>query len=128
LIDIDNFKPYNDTHGHPQGDVILQQVARLLQATVRETDFVARYGGEEFVVLLPETPKGLGIEIAERIRAAVAAAQFPYAETQPGGKLTVSLGAATFPEDLMEARDLIYKADQALYRAKRAGRDRICGT
>jgi diguanylate cyclase (GGDEF)-like protein len=77
MADLDHFKHYNDTHGHPQGDVILRQVAEVFRAQVRETDFVARYGGEEFVVLLPETTKNLGIEIVERIRAAVAAAPFP---------------------------------------------------
>jgi diguanylate cyclase (GGDEF)-like protein len=126
MADLDHFKNYNDRHGHPAGDVILRQVASLLQSHVRETDFVARYGGEEFVALLPETAKDSGLEVAEKIRAAVEAACFPHAETQPGGRLTISLGVATFPEDLAEAHNLISKADEALYRAKRAGRDRVC--
>ncbi len=127
MADIDYFKQYNDTHGHPQGDVILRQVAGLLQAQARETDFVARYGGEEFLIIMPETSKAAGMEMAERIRTGMGRNQFAHAETQPGGRLTISLGVAAFPEDLTGASDLLQKADNALYNAKHAGRDRVCG-
>jgi len=127
MVDIDHFKHYNDIHGHPQGDIILRQVAHVLRARVRETDFVARYGGEEFLILLPETPKAAGLHVAEKIRIAVQATPFPHAETQPGGRLTISLGIVTFPDDLPEPADLVQCADQALYHAKRSGRNRVCG-
>lgn len=127
MIDIDHFKNYNDTHGHPEGDVTLKQVADLLRIHVRETDVVARYGGEEFLILLTETSKAAALEVAEKIRAAVGKQPFPHAGTQPEGKLTISLGVATFPEDLTDASNLVKKADDALYTAKRAGRNRVCG-
>lgn len=127
MIDIDHFKNYNDTHGHPEGDVILKQVADLLQIHVRETDVVARYGGEEFLILLTETSKAAALEVAEKIRAAVGKQPFPHADSQPEGRLTISLGVATFPEDLAEAGNLVQKADAALYTAKRTGRNRVCG-
>ena len=127
MADIDHFKIFNDTHGHPGGDLILRQVAELLQTTVRDIDFVARYGGEEFLIILTETSKARGLEVAERIRGAVAREHFADAETQPGGRLTLSLGVATFPEDVGEADHLVQRADVALYSAKRAGRDRVCG-
>lgn len=127
MADIDHFKHYNDTHGHPQGDVVLRQVAGLLRSNVRETDFVARYGGEEFLIILPETTKEGGLHAAEKIRLAVETKSFAHAETQPGGRLTLSLGVATYPEDLAEGQGLIHKADEALYAAKRAGRNRVFG-
>ncbi len=125
MADIDHFKNYNDTHGHLAGDAILRQVADLLRTTVRETDAVARYGGEEFLILLPETSKGAAIEVAEKIRAAVQARAFPFADTQPGGGLTLSLGVATFSDAWAEGSALIHRADQALYEAKRSGRNRV---
>jgi two-component system, cell cycle response regulator len=125
MIDIDHFKNYNDTHGHLEGDVILKQVAELFRSHVRETDVVARYGGEEFLILLTATSKAAALEVAEKIRVAVSVRLFPYAGTQPEGKLTISLGVATSSADLSEARELICKADRALYGAKHAGRDRV---
>lgn len=126
MADIDRFKRYNDTHGHPQGDVVLQKLARLLQTSVRGTDLVARYGGEEFAILLPETSKAGALAVAEKIRAAVAGHPFPSEETQPGGRLTISLGVATFPEDVKDPAELVHRADEALYRAKAEGRNRVC--
>jgi len=125
MIDIDHLKNYNDTHGHLEGDVILKQVAELLRIHVRETDVVARYGGEEFLILLTETTKAAALEVAEKIHAAVSVRPFPHAGTQPEGKLTISLGVATSSADLSEARELIDKADHALYGAKQAGRNRV---
>jgi diguanylate cyclase (GGDEF)-like protein/PAS domain S-box-containing protein len=126
MADLDHFKVYNDTHGHPAGDVILQQVADIMRANVRETDLVARYGGEEFVMILPETDKAGATKLAEKIRHAVSAYPFPHEDSQPGGRLTISLGVATFPEDLVETDGLIEHADRALYLAKQSGRNRVC--
>lgn len=125
MIDIDQFKSYNDAYGHLEGDIILKQVAELLRNHVRETDVVARYGGEEFLLLLPETTAAAAQEVAEKIRAAVSVQLFPHAGTPPESKLTISLGVSTSSADLSEARELIYKADHALYGAKQAGRNRV---
>lgn len=127
VMDASDRKRYNDTHGHARGDAVLQQVAELLRSRVRETDVVARYGGEEFTVLLPETPKAIALQVAEKIRAAVEAQSFVGAQPQPGGRLTISLGVATFPDDITNAQALLQTADQALYRAKNAGRNQVRG-
>jgi diguanylate cyclase (GGDEF)-like protein len=122
LCDIDHFKTVNDTYGHPAGDLILKGVARILEAQARETDIVARYGGEEFALVLPETDSGAARILAERIRAAIEAASF---QTETGTlKITLSLGVATFPDAAEEKQPLIERADQALYAAKRSGRNR----
>jgi diguanylate cyclase (GGDEF)-like protein len=125
MLDIDYFKHYNDSHGHPQGDRLLCELAQLLTQNVRVSDTVARYGGEEFAIILPETIKTKAMMVGEKIRAAVAEHPFPLAETQPGGALTLSLGVAAFPEDLPESNVLLDRADQALYRAKHTGRNRV---
>ncbi|MBI3393367.1 MAG: GGDEF domain-containing protein [Nitrospirae bacterium] len=125
ILDIDHFKKVNDTHGHPAGDVVLRELARLLKAAVRTVDFVARYGGEEFVILLPETGGTHSREIAERIRTR--AAKTPV--TLPDGKeisFTISLGVACYPSCGKAAADIVDRADQALYIAKQSGRDRVC--
>ncbi len=122
LCDIDHFKSVNDTYGHPTGDQILKGVSRILQHEARQTDQVARYGGEEFAVILPETDSGAARTTAERIRAAVEAARF---QTELGPlKVTLSLGVATFPDVATTKQALIDQADQALYAAKRGGRNR----
>ncbi len=127
MADIDHFKTYNDTHGHPQGDRLLRDLAGVLRANVRDTDFVARYGGEEFAIILPETDEASGLAVAEKVRAAVAAHPFPLAEYQPGGALTISLGAATYLGEPPSAEEyLVQRSDQALYRAKQTGRNRVC--
>jgi two-component system, cell cycle response regulator len=123
LCDIDHFKAVNDNHGHPAGDAILKGVAQVISAQARETDIVARYGGEEFALVLPETDSAAARSLAERIRAAIEAKAFPIA----GGsslKITLSLGIATFPEAADAKQELIDRADQALYAAKRGGRNR----
>jgi len=135
FIDIDHFKNYNDTHGHPQGDVLLREIASLLTTTtriqdlkahVRDTDLVARYGGEEFVVLMPHTAKDGAAAAGERLRAAIESHAFVGRETQPNGMVTVSLGVAEFPADADTKDALIVQADKALYEAKRQGRNRVC--
>jgi diguanylate cyclase (GGDEF)-like protein len=116
--DVDHFKQYNDAFGHPAGDEILKAIAEILRESARPVDCVARYGGEEFVVMMPDTGATDALELAEHIRARVAAKKFT------GRKMTLSIGVATFPEDADNAEGLISIADEALYQAKREGRDR----
>ncbi len=123
MVDVDHFKHYNDLNGHPAGDRCLARVAHLLRDTAREVDQVVRYGGEEFALLLPRCPKHEAAQVAERHRRAIETHPFPGQDTQPGGNLTISLGVATFPNDAQSARDLIHRADSALYAAKQAGRN-----
>lgn len=126
FMDVDFFKKYNDTHGHLQGDQLLATLGKILKDRLRFTDIVARYGGEEFVALLPETSKGNARRLAENLRQCVADHPFPGAEVQPLGRVTVSMGVAAFPEDGTDSPTLIQCADQALYQAKRNGRNTVC--
>ncbi len=125
MIDVDHFKMYNDRHGHPAGDEILRTVARLISEERRQNDIVARYGGEEFGVLLVDTEKTAAAVLADRVRQRIVSHPFPLHETQPGGCLSVSIGIASCPQDAGTAPELLSAADQALYRAKRAGRNRV---
>jgi diguanylate cyclase (GGDEF)-like protein len=121
LIDADHFKRINDTHGHAVGDEVLQQLAQLIQSSLRTTDFVARYGGEEFAVLLPEIAQPDTPEVvAEKIRAAVAEADFPAV-----GNVTVSIGVGLADPADNNHSALIKRADQQLYQAKAAGRNQV---
>ncbi|UST88279.1 sensor domain-containing diguanylate cyclase [Pseudomonas siliginis] len=121
LIDADHFKRINDSHGHAVGDEVLQQLATLIQNSVRSTDFVARYGGEEFAVLLPEVAQPDTPEVvAEKIRMAVAEAQFPGV-----GNVTVSIGLGLADPADNNHTALIKRADQQLYQAKAAGRNQV---
>lgn len=124
MLDVDFFKQYNDNNGHPAGDEVLRQVASLLTAHTRQADLVCRYGGEEFVVLLPQTDLKGAAAAAEKLRAGVEEHPFPYGESQPGGRLTVSLGVAAYPEHGDTGEELLRAADLALYRAKKSGRNR----
>jgi diguanylate cyclase (GGDEF)-like protein len=124
LLDLDHFKQINDQHGHPTGDDVLRKVAHALQQSVRETDIVARYGGEEFAVLLPRTPLAGAITVAERIWHAVSQL---HVGPQERLRVTASLGISGFPHrTVLSAEQLLLTADEALYRAKREGRNRIC--
>jgi diguanylate cyclase (GGDEF)-like protein len=123
LLDLDHFKQYNDRYGHTEGDAALRRVAGQVMKSVRATDMAFRYGGEELSVLLPSCSKEQAAEVAEKIREAVA-----RGGTRPGrfgGKTTISIGVATFPEDGRVARGLVDTADAALYSAKAQGRDRV---
>ena len=135
LMDVDNFKHYNDTHGHPAGDKLLKELAVLLarhegvsgETMKRVTDIVARYGGEEFVMILPFTPyEGAKIK-AERVREAIEAYAFDHADQQPLACVSVSVGVATYPDHADDPAELIQLADKALYHAKRLGRNRVVG-
>jgi diguanylate cyclase (GGDEF)-like protein len=126
MIDVDHFKRYNDANGHPQGNRVLKELAELLHDNFKNTDVVARYGGEEFVVLLLETrSKEECVSVAERLRSMVEWCGFPRAETQPNGRITVSIGVSYCPEDGQSADELIQAADEALYRAKQGGRNKV---
>jgi len=126
FVDVDHLKKYNDTHGHLAGDEVLRTVASLLSGQVRKDTLVARYGGEEFVILLPECDSLVAGSISESIREAVESHVFSGEETQPLGRLTLSLGVACYPYDATNAESLIDRADQALYQAKNGGRNRVC--
>ena len=123
LVDVDDFKRVNDTHGHQTGDAVLVELAGRLASSVREVDTVARYGGEEFCLLLPRTDVGGAELLAEKVRDAVASAAFPT----DGGELhvTVSVGVATHPVHGGTVPQLMSAVDAALYRAKRAGKNRV---
>jgi diguanylate cyclase (GGDEF)-like protein len=125
MLDVDYFKHYNDTNGHPQGDVLLKIISEMINENLRETDAVGRYGGEEFIALLPETNKEESIAIAERIRDTIENHRFPRAETQPGGKITVCIGVAAYPDDGDSAEKITRSTDDALYVAKIMGRNRV---
>jgi diguanylate cyclase (GGDEF)-like protein len=119
MADVDEFKKYNDAFGHPAGDEVLKKVAAILLSSTRSVDCTARYGGEEFAVLLTGTDGEVAAEVAERIRARVETQKFA------GRKITISIGIARFPEDGETADEVISSADEALYAAKRSGRNRV---
>ncbi|GMU51404.1 MAG: hypothetical protein AMXMBFR33_05500 [Candidatus Xenobia bacterium] len=123
MVDIDWFKKLNDTYGHQAGDAVLRIVSELFTKALREYDIVARYGGEEFAVILPSTPRSKAASIAERLRASVAEEDVSHQHQLI--PVSVSVGVATYPEDGQSSEALIAKADRALYRAKRSGRNRV---
>ncbi|MEW6778195.1 MAG: diguanylate cyclase, partial [Bdellovibrionota bacterium] len=122
LTDIDHFKKFNDTYGHPVGDAVLRHLAKLLSTGLRDIDVVARYGGEEFVLVLPETPLRKGLEVCERIRKKIE--RTALREQGHELSITISMGVAAYPEHAAAKGALIDAADKALYKAKHAGRNR----
>ena len=132
MMDIDNFKGYNDNYGHGAGDQCLSSVARVLTGVAeRPRDIVARYGGEEFVALLPSTDETGATEVAEQLRSAVEALQIPHDHSDAGSVVTLSLGVAAMnitdhPEQRETSGQLLKRADDALYRAKKSGKNTVC--
>ena len=122
IIDIDDFKKYNDTYGHSTGDTLLKSLASALARSLRNIDMVARYGGDEFVIIFPQTPKGEAIHIANRLRENVANFYMKNGQL-PQEKLTISMGLASYPDDASSIPELFEKTDQALYLAKKRGRN-----
>jgi diguanylate cyclase (GGDEF)-like protein len=120
LTDIDNFKKYNDTYGHPAGDRLLKRVAGVIMEAVRDEDIVARYGGEEFVVILRNSDNELTLQIAERIRQAVERLR------DQNCSVTISLGVGTIPDHAQDAKTLLDYTDRSLYAAKHTGKNRVC--
>jgi diguanylate cyclase (GGDEF)-like protein len=123
MCDLDHFKECNDRFGHQGGDLMLVQFAGILRQCLKGS-LLARYGGEEFAILLPETTKAEAVKTAELVRKAVEKSAFNIRREQVN--MTVSIGAANLPDDTLDAENLIQKADRALYRAKKEGRNRVC--
>lgn len=125
MFDIDFFKKVNDAHGHLAGDFVLKELVRVVKGRIRRDEVFARYGGEEFAVVLPETPFDGAVSLGESIRQRVADTRFVFqSETIP---ISISLGVASLEDSDKSAADLIQKADDRLYEAKRSGRNRVCG-
>ena len=124
MLDIDHFKPINDTYGHLVGDSILNNFANILESSIRHTDYTARYGGDEFVVILPETSLTKAEELAERLRKQITEYSFPI-EHNKEIKITASIGIASFPEHAKTEQELLNAADSAMYHAKQAGRNQV---
>ena len=123
LMDLDNFKHYNDTNGHPAGDTLLRSFSSLINVVIRKIDIACRYGGEEFVIILPETDKSGATKVAETIVEKTAKYPFEHREKQPLGFISVSVGIASFPVDTSEINEIVKKADEALYKAKAQGKN-----
>lgn len=126
MADIDDFKNVNDSYGHQSGDRVLKDISILLRKSVRGCDFLARYGGEEFAVILPETESKAALNVGQRILKEISSFQFKSKEDKYIGKMTVTVGLATFPTDGRSADKLIEIADQALYKGKESGKNLIC--
>lgn len=125
MLDVDNFKNYNDNFGHLFGDVILRQVAFTIKNNLRDQDVVSRYGGDEFAVLLPDSPKEMAIVVADRIRQEIDHKRFLKEDHELHVVITASIGVATYPDDAGTAQELFDAADKAMYRAKKKGKNQI---
>jgi diguanylate cyclase (GGDEF)-like protein len=125
MVDLDSFKHCNDTYGHEVGNQVLRGVSRAIMASVRDIDTVARYGGEEFIVILPQTEHDDAVTIAERIRSQIEAATLAKTDTGEPIRVTASVGLTTYPDNGCEVDNLVRLVDQAMYRAKGAGKNRV---
>ena len=123
-MDIDYFKSINDTYGHDAGDDVLREFAIRIRKSIRGIDLACRYGGEEFVVVMPETDLAVATMVAERLRRRIASEPFPIQQGAHGIEVTISIGIAALGRD-DTAASVLKRADQALYRAKRDGRNRV---
>jgi diguanylate cyclase (GGDEF)-like protein len=125
LFDIDNFKHYNDHNGHIAGDQALRVLAQLVQDSVRADDIFGRFGGEEFLLIMPNRSPAQALSAASNILQRIERYDFPFGKGQPMGRVTVSGGVATFPDDAQDAVELLLTADNALYKAKQNGRNKV---
>ena len=129
MLDLDKFKTYNDTYGHPTGDKLLAQLGKILQQSVRNIDFPARYGGEEFSIILPECSNTDAMALAEKIRQAVESGHFPDNSGTFTARITASLGVATHDPSMglppLDIARFVASADEALYQAKNQGRNQV---
>ena len=126
MLDIDNFKKINDTYGHKAGDDVLRVLAQVCTKTLRSVDINSRLGGEEFAFILPETPQQCALDVAERLRLALNAAQVPVEGGDAVLRFTVSIGLTSLNGEKDSLDDLMSRADKALYHAKNSGKDRVC--
>ncbi len=126
MIDIDDFKHYNDSYGHQTGNQALGMLAEILSGAIRGSDTAVRYGGEEFALILTSTSKEGALQVAERVRRRIEAHAFPQESSQPGGRLTVSVGVAAYPADASDGDALVRNADRAMYLAKNRGKNQVC--
>jgi len=124
LADVDHFKRFNDTWGHQAGDLVLKRVADVIREHVRGSDIACRYGGEEMAVIVPEAAMDVAVERAERIRRGIAALRLEY-DGRPLDAVTASFGVAIYPQHAGDAETLLRAADDALYQAKKAGRNQV---
>ncbi len=124
VMDVDDFKQINDTHGHPEGDKVLKALSRIIRTSIRETDMACRYGGEEFAVFLPATARTAAEMVAERIRSRFCSSRF-YSAPDQGFGCTVSLGLSFLETKDKRGTDLFHRADQALYEAKSRGKNQV---
>jgi diguanylate cyclase (GGDEF)-like protein len=125
MFDIDHFKGINDEYGHLTGDFVLKELAQIVNRRIRKEEMFARYGGEEFCIVLPECEEASAIEFADTIRAIVDQHDFEFESNSI--PITISLGVGHIAEGMTEPSDLIKIADENLYKAKRAGRNQVCG-
>lgn len=125
MFDVDDFKRFNDTYGHPDGDRVLMAVADILRETLRKCDIPFRYGGEEFIALLPETTSEAAVLVAERIRGTIESQSRRYLPSTVLHGVTVSVGVAAFPSDAETAENLLKIVDGLMYRAKRQGKNKV---
>jgi len=125
VLDIDYFKAINDTHGHDAGDDVLREFATRIRKAIRGIDLACRYGGEEFVIVMPETDMAVATVVAERLRRRIASERFSIQQGASAIEVTISVGIATLDTAGDTAASILKRADQALYRAKRDGRNRV---
>jgi diguanylate cyclase (GGDEF)-like protein len=124
LFDIDGFKAFNDTFGHQQGDMLLREMGTVLKGSLRANDIIARYAGDEFCIIMPEADRSTSVNFMDRLRKAIATADFTSAKQNPDNRLTISVGGALYPDDAEDAEKLIYCADMALLQSKSSGRNK----
>ncbi len=125
MLDIDNFKAVNDNYGHQVGDLVLQELARRVSISMRSSDVPARYGGDDFVIVLPKTDKSLALRLAQRLMRLFSGKLIRTPDGDRSLKVTLSVGIAEFPGDTNDMDELMKMADEALYRAKSTGKNKV---